>query len=312
MNSCHTPWDEERLKRNGSVLFASALAMVCLSGFPRTHAQTQSPPAFEVASIKLNANCAGQSPRGNVVPGRVSLPCMSLRALIRTAYSDVMGRSRRLQVLDGPAWLDSDRYDISAIADNGASVDLMMGLMLQRLLKERFGLETHREFGESPVYELTVGTSKPLRLQASRDGSCTPMEPNSLTGPLPTPGQPLSKTCGIGSGRRDADRIVTEWYGVTMAEFAARMLPIYVDRQVIDKTGLITRFDIHLTFVPDMLQSGLTRLNGAVNPDERVPTSAASGPSIFTALEELGLKLSPARVPIEVIVVDHAEKPTAN
>ncbi len=105
---------------------------------------------------------------------------------------------------------------------------------------------------------------------------------------------------------------ITDWYGVTMEEFAYRMISRYVDRPVIDKTGLTGPFDLHLEFVPDRaLSAGPIRLNGVVSPD--LSPADAAGPSIFTALQEqLGLRLSPDKSPLDVIVVDHAEKPSPN
>jgi uncharacterized protein (TIGR03435 family) len=98
-----------------------------------------------------------------------------------------------------------------------------------------------------------------------------------------------------------------------MAEYAGRMLSTYVDRPVIDKTGLAGRFDAHLEFAPDIPAPGTVLLNGAQVPDLPAPPIDPAGPSIFTALEEqLGLKLTRAKDPLEVIVIDHAERPSAN
>jgi uncharacterized protein (TIGR03435 family) len=95
-----------------------------------------------------------------------------------------------------------------------------------------------------------------------------------------------------------------------MAEFAGRMPPVYTDRPVVDKTGLTGRWDIRLEFTREVGLAAPAYLNG-----EPAPSVAAdpNGPSLFTALrEQLGLKLVPAKAPIEVIVIDHAEHPAAN
>jgi uncharacterized protein (TIGR03435 family) len=98
-----------------------------------------------------------------------------------------------------------------------------------------------------------------------------------------------------------------------MDEYADRMISSLVDRTVIDRTGLLGRFDIHLEFVRENAMSRTTRLNGVDTPVSPVPSNDGAGPSIFSALEkQLGLRLSPARRPLEVIVVDHAEKPSDN
>jgi len=102
-----------------------------------------------------------------------------------------------------------------------------------------------------------------------------------------------------------------DWYGVTMAEVAGRMLSGEVDRPVIDKTELAGRYDIHLEFVPDRSRLGPILLNG--QPIPAMPAPDDAGPSIFTALEaQLGLKLSATKAPLDVIIVDQAEKPFAN
>jgi uncharacterized protein (TIGR03435 family) len=106
----------------------------------------------------------------------------------------------------------------------------------------------------------------------------------------------------------------TDWYGATMAEFAGRMISSQVDRPVIDETGLSGRYDIHLEFVPNRARSaGPTRLNGVDRSDVPAFQDDGAGPSIFTALQEqLGLRLSAAKRPLDIIVVDHAEQPSPN
>ena len=85
-------------------------------------------------------------------------------------------------------------------------------------------------------------------------------------------------------------------------------------RPVVDRTGITGRFDIHLEFVRDIAMSGAILLNGVDSPG--LPAASAdtsAGPSVFTAVQEqIGLKLSPDRGPVDVLVVDHAEKPSAN
>ena len=108
-------------------------------------------------------------------------------------------------------------------------------------------------------------------------------------------------------------KTISDWYGVTMAEYAGRMLFSYVDRPVVDQTGLTGRYDLHLEFVREPMGSGPVLLNGVPMPAPEASGSNTAGPSIFSALQEqLGLKLSPARSPLDVIMVDHAEKASAN
>jgi uncharacterized protein (TIGR03435 family) len=97
---------------------------------------------------------------------------------------------------------------------------------------------------------------------------------------------------------------IADWYGITMRQFAARVLPPQVGRLVIDRTGLAERFDLHLEFRPAPV-----RVNG-VTVEQGEPESG--GPDIFEALRNVGLKLAPAKAPVDVIVVDHLERPAEN
>jgi uncharacterized protein (TIGR03435 family) len=274
------------------------------------------PPAFEVASIKLNPDCVIGDGRSSQSPVSFNLPCLPLRGLLRMAYSAQVGAvfpSRRLEVLGGPDWLDTDRYIISAKAAGAASPAEMVGPMLQALLEERFKVKVHKESRDAPVYELTVAKNSP-KLQPTKDGSCTPMDLNNLPRNVKR-GDAMPKYCGGGGERSNGVSLISDWYGVSMAELAGRMVSSHVDRPVIDKTGLTGRFDVHLEFTPDNAISGAgtVRLNGVDRPDLPGPSTDPTGPSIFTALQEqLGLKLSPARGSLEVIVIDHAERPSAD
>jgi uncharacterized protein (TIGR03435 family) len=103
------------------------------------------------------------------------------------------------------------------------------------------------------------------------------------------------------TGKLNGVHITDDAYGMSMAEIASRFLANRLDRQVIDKTGLAGVFDAHVEF---------TRDNAATTPDNPADTAA---PSIFTAVQEqLGLKLSPDKGPVEVLVIDHVEKLSEN
>lgn len=268
----------------------------------------QTPPraAFEVATLKRNPNCE-MDPRSGPSPGRVELRCLPLRAYIRMAYGVFTGGSpniRRVEVLGGPSWLDNERYDLSAKAAGPASTAEMMGPMLQALLEERLQLKTHTEPRETAVFELTVLPGK-LKLEPIAEGACTPLELFAM----PKPGD-TTKYCGGGSQRMTADRTtIADWTGVTMDELANRMLSAIVERQVVNRTRLDGRYDIHVEFVRPA-RPGMVSINGQPAP---APTSdPAAGPSIFTALQSLGLKLTPGKAPLDVIVIDRVERPSEN
>jgi uncharacterized protein (TIGR03435 family) len=154
-----------------------------------------------------------------------------------------------MQVLNGPSWIDTDRYYISAKPEAKASPAEMMGPMLQTLLEDRFSLKVHKEPRDTPVYELTVAEQNP-KLRPSKDGDCIPIDLTNLSGARPKPGDPAPNYCGGGRVRMSGDVMSADWDGVTMAELAGRMLPSYVDRPVVDRTGLTERFNVHLEFVP--------------------------------------------------------------
>jgi bla regulator protein BlaR1 len=284
-----------------AVLFAASYSL---------SAQPAARPSFEVASIKPSpANCSpGPASNAGPSPGRLELPCATVRSLIRVAYGALKGEqfaARPMQVLGGPAWLDSDRYSISAKAEGRPSAAVMMGPMLQSLLEDRFQLKVHVEAKESPVYALTVAKATP-KLTPAKEGACVPLDLNNrdqwgIGGPTP---------CGFPrmSGR---DGLTTlEVSGTTMEEFAGR-LPIFPDpRPVVDRTGLTGRYDIRLSFVRE-LPGGVIQLNGVNQPAP--PPADSAGPSIFTALQEqLGLKLSPDKAPVDVLVIDSVQKPLEN
>jgi len=274
--------------------------------------------AFDVASVKRNMNCGGGGVPGGTSPGRIDVTCATLRGLIRTAYSVFRGGrlnpGRVDDILGGPRWLDTDQYEIAAKAEGNPPRAEMMGPMLQTLLEERFKLKVHTELRDAPVYILTLARNN-AKLQPSKEGSCAPMDLANLPGNALKANEPMPKYCGSGENRGSGLNMVSDWHGVTMVEFASRMLSSFVERPVVDKTGLSGRYDVHLEFVRGGGPSGRALQNGAYNPDSVAGTSdsSAAGPSIFTALrEQAGLKLVPDKSPLEVIVIDYVERPSVN
>jgi uncharacterized protein (TIGR03435 family) len=173
--------------------------------------------------------------------------------------------------------------------------------MMQALLEDRLKLKIHRETREVPVYALTVAQGG-SRLKPFEEGSCTNMP---LTVPLPAlaPGQAYCKV------RVGIQRPAVDAQGSTLTEFS-QLLDLVLDRPVIDMTGIPGKFDIHLEFAineatPRFLPGGdLARFAG--------PASNAAAPSIFTAIQQLGLKLEATNGPSEFLVIDHVERPIVN
>ncbi len=294
-----------------SATFAAGTLRRAASG-PLLLAQTAAAPKFEVASIKPckdeDPGGRGQRKGGSQSPGRLSVNCQSVAVLIQEAYVFLAnGRSpdwKHVPVTGGPAWIDSDRYTIDARSDGQATRAMMQGPMMQTLLEDRFKLKTHRETREMPVYLLTVARGGP-KLQPSQQGSCTPLDFEHPP-PPPEPGQPFPRVCG---GAQLTNHGL-DMYGTTMAEFCRPFLSDRLDRDVVDRTGIAGRFNIHLDL------SGADLGHSAAPVDPAAPVSPADPSSIFAAIksavQKVGLKLEPAKGFGEFLVIDHVEKPSAN
>ena len=250
-------------------------------------------PAFEVASIK--PNMLGGPTMLQVQPGRMNLTNATLRIMIRNAY-----RIQEFQMSGGPDWLDTAHFDVTAKAAGNPTQD-ELGAMLRALLAERFKLVVHRESRDMPVYSLATTPSTSTRLHKS-DLDCF----GGPGTPPPAPGQ-MSERCGfrIGPGRLTGT-------GVSIAALAGS-LSTRLNRVVIDHTGLSGGFDFDLQWTPEQLPG---RAPGTPADQPIMVNGTAidpNGPSVFTALQEqLGLKLEPARGPVETLVIDRVEKPTEN
>lgn len=279
----------------------AALALPLLIGVGNAPVAQAQPPAvsprqFDVASIKPNnsgANYLGI----RVVPDGLKAVNATLRSLISEAY-----QVRGFEISGGSAWLDSARFDIDAkgqVEPGGSPIQtgLQVMTMLQALLADRFQLRVHRETKEMPIYALLVAKNGP-KLQASRE-AC--FDPAAGIPPPPTlPGQSPSRPCG-GFNNSSSQMLGAR---VEMSRFAAN-LARFTGRTVVDKTGLKETYDIALRWRPEEGQAFLA-------PTEPQPADD-SRPSIFTAVQEqLGLRLESQRGPVEVLVVDSAERPSGN
>ena len=256
--------------------------------FARVSASGQA-PAFEVASIKPSApgTSRGLGPaRGRFVQSG------TLKQLIQMAYR--RGGYEVRTVSGGPKWLDVDRFDVNAAVDQKWSLPQLYlpdgkgsagiaYVMLRSLLADRFKLVVHTESQQLPVFALVA---------AKRDGSLGPQLHRSdvdcaaVNAEMAKTGRAVPpKAAGQMSPcttRSSQSHLAAN--AMTMSQLAEMLSPT-VGRDVEDKTGLPGNFDLTLDWMDDL--------------------------SIFTAVQEqLGLKLQPARGPVDVIVVDHAEPPT--
>jgi uncharacterized protein (TIGR03435 family) len=270
-------------------LFACVAGCVVVS----LAAQSQTPTAFEVASIKP---VVGEPPLGGggTAPDRYDDPDTTLHFLIRVAY-DLFD----YQVVGGPEWMDSKRWAVSARAPVPMN-RVQMRPLLRNLLEDRFALKAHLETRELPTYELVMARSDrrlgPKITPAAVD--CTPF----LTGQRPMQESPRDRDDGFplcSSGASMGGGMITPRLNGQPLSGLIRTLEATLQRRVVDKTELKGNYDIELTYVDEQFQ--------------RQGVDTAKGPALFTALQEqLGLKLEAARGQVEVLVVDSVSEPTTN
>jgi uncharacterized protein (TIGR03435 family) len=257
-------------------------------------AQDSAGPTFDVSSIKPGSlGLPGGMIRWNP-GGAVRVTNMSLKELIEQAYG-----VHPFQISGGPAWLDSARYDVNAKPENPRQSRIERDRMLQSLLADRFQLTIHRETRELPVYALVL---------ARKDGKLGPKLTESKEGPCavydPANPPPFSAiVCGTTKFNPSHG-----WLTITSLplDSPTKTLAQVLGRTVIDKTGLAGKYDMHLEWGPE--ENQLLQLPpGIPNPPPN------DGPAIFVAVQEqLGLKLESQKGPVEVLVIDRAEKPSEN
>jgi uncharacterized protein (TIGR03435 family) len=293
-----------------------AVAILLLAAAYGMFGQSDENPAFQVASIKPNPNNWSEPTKhpmgvGYRPGGRMISTNASLKLLIQFAYANHddprSGHWLPLEVsriVGGPAWIDSPGYDIEAKPE-GPTDPKHAWLMLQTLLADRFKLALHRETRDLPIYNLTAVKDGP-KLPAAKEAACVSFAPGEP--PRHVPGK---VDCGYVSGPGFGYGAGLHIRGskVQMADFI-RELTSVLGRPVLDKTGFTGEFDLDLGFSPDESLIGFPIFEG---PGGTRLGTDLNLPNIFAALEEqLGLKLVPAKGPVEVLVVDHAERPTPN
>jgi uncharacterized protein (TIGR03435 family) len=268
-------------------IFSAVLGLsVCLLGQSQPE---QKPLAFDVASVKPNT-----SGDNNVAmipsPNGITISNATLQMMVRLAY-----RVQDFQILDAPNWFASARFDVAAKADRSVPQQ-DLPVMLRALLGERFKLAAHNETRELPVYAL---------VRAHSDGTFGPQLRTPSACVRPAPNQPAaSQAAPVTSALPPCGNKVLPGNmssrGVTMLTLTVN-LSVFLGRTVTDRTGFAEMFDYDLTWTPDV---GSQLRNAS-------PATDATGPSLFTALQEqLGLKLESTKAPVDVLVIDHVERPT--
>ena len=224
---------------------------------------------------------------------------MTLRNLLMYAYASPNGVTLDAQIIGGPGWARTDHFDIEAKPEGGARVlpGEQTKAMVQSLLEDRFQLKVHRETRDLPVYNLVL-TKKGPKLSEDqappnpRQAFITFAWQGDQLGPLP----------------RGALRMVTGSDTTTIIGTAIPLARIVAmlqgksDRIIIDKTGLDGLIDVNLEFRQDL---------AAAPPDAGAPGAVESA-TLFTALQEIGLKLESAKAPLEVLVIDSVQRPSEN
>jgi bla regulator protein BlaR1 len=291
-----------------ALVAGTAVAIPLLLGMQTAVAR----PKFEVASVKPctvdppgtgggGRKAGSPTPRS---PERLSTACMSVEDLIRDAYvmfakGDLYRDPSNPPLSGVPDWTRTARYIIDAKAEGAHTQGMMMGPMLQTLLEDRFHVKVHHETREVPVYFLSVAKDGP-KLTPFQKGSCTPVEFGTV--PAQRPVDMCHVMVGRGTLTAQASTVTT----------MSKLLPLILDRPVIDKTGITGTYDFFLKFALDERTPYPTPDGMAPGPP---PVTAVDepGPTIFEALQkQYGLKLDPGKGPREFVVIDHVERPSEN
>jgi uncharacterized protein (TIGR03435 family) len=238
--------------------------------------------SFEVAAIKPS----GPDVKGRFIRMQSANQFVARNHAVKTLVAAAYNLSPRA-ISGGPAWADSDHYDILARTPGEVRPDLNEQMsMLRQLLADRFKLTFHREPKELSIYALTVARNGPKLKPAVISLDTPPGGPPPLIFVLSPQGAALP-------GR-----------SATMGELASVMQRAALDRPVVDKTGLSGRFDFDLTWLPDETQFG------GPGPWENKETTQ---PDLFAALQQqLGLKLEATKGTVDVLVIDQIARPSEN
>lgn len=264
-------------------------------GVSQSNAPQSTPPSFEVATVRSSNPQKPLPPSLRFSPNSLNAENMTLQDLIAIAYHLTYGADQ--QISGGPHWIRSEKFDIAAKEDETVATQLhklpaeQQGdenrRMIRELLAERFGLKVHHETRGLPTYVLLVAKGGPKL----RSAVLSPRPANI----------PPTRINVMGRGfleGHDADIALFVKVLSSQSEIGGRT--------VIDKTGLTGKYDFTLKWAPDSTTDALS---------SRVETNSQpeSLTSFFTALQEqLGLRLASTQQPVDVVVVDSADKPSEN
>ena len=206
-------------------------------------------------------------------PGRFTLTGYSLMSLIESAYS-----VKEYQILDAPGWMSSERWNLEGELTQPVSM-FSYPQLLQPVLADRYHLKIRRETRAMPIYSLVIAKGGLKLKLAAKDAK---------------------------QGTRYGNMIVCERYDIRRLAFD---LTGNLNMPVVDKTGLTGIYDMNLKWTPDPARPAF----GDVRDPAELPAPDPSRPEIFTAIkEQLGLELKAEKGPVDVIVIEHADRPTPN
>ena len=274
------------------------------SGTPAASSATN--PAFDVTSIRPSAG--GRSTLPTVRGRQLTAINVPLRPVIQMAYGQLVdGTLQQLldsQLVGGPTWIESDRFDIVATLPEGPRAPGDLLLMIRSMLTRTFKLQVHTEAREVPIYALILARSDG-RLGAG----LRPLGDQCNAGSPADAAQRAGANCGLRAGPgkiagRAPMRLLVSNIG----------LGRFLDRPVVDRTNLTGNFDVALQWIPTPDQMP-DRLRGNTNIDQLLRNAGVStdAPSLFTAVQEqLGLKLESQIGKVDVVVIDRIERPSEN
>ena len=234
---------------------------------------------FEVTSVRPSQ--PGQRGWGFRFPSpdKYAANNVTLESLIENAYLMF-----DFQIEGAPSWAKSEHFDVEGKAEGKPDRE-QVRLMVRSLMEDRFKLATHRETRQLPLYEVTIARGG-IKF---KEGACEGQ---------PGPQNPCGGTSFALRGEMKGRVITVQDFGDAFSQ--------YLGRTVVDKTGLTGKYDFDLRWTPDDTMPRGPGDAGAPPPDP-------NGPSLFTAMrEQLGLELKAAKGPVEMLVIDHVERPDAN
>lgn len=246
-----------------------------------TYAQMPTPPSgqprltFDVASIRPSSPTQHGFQSIKARADSYTASYLPVKMMIALMY-----RIPARQIIGGPRWLEEDRYDVDAKSDRKYTVD-ELDIMYQNLLVDRFHLKFHIETKDANAYVLTIDKSgSKLKVSEQPPSYDLPMNFSGL-GVMTGTRAPMPYFCWMLGQLLQGD-----------------------ERPVVDMTGLTGFYDFHLSFRP----TGLPQ-----EEFDQLPAEARDRPSLFDALkEQLGLKLTARKGPVQYFVIDHIERPTEN